>query len=94
MNQIPTREAILSSLKEILVSSGNQAVKTMTSLSPDARLNQDLGMTSIAMLYTVIAIEECFDIRFGSVGMNDFHTVLDVVVYIEERLSEKARSRR
>ena len=36
------------------------------------------------MLYTVIAIEESFHMRFGNVGMADFKTLRDVVDYIEK----------
>lgn len=51
--------------------------------SIEDRLVEDLGLTSINILYMVIAVEEMFKITFDNVGMNDFKTVKDVVLYIK-----------
>ena len=47
---------------------------------------QDLGLSSIGMLYIAIAIEETFNIRFDNVGVSDFGCVRDIVDYISEKL--------
>lgn len=50
------------------------------------KLVDDLGLTSINILYMVIAVEEVFQITFENVGMNDFKTVADVISYIKKSL--------
>lgn len=47
----------------------------------------DLGLSSVGVLYIVIAIEEFFDIRFDDVGFGDFKTVGDVITYIEAKVN-------
>ena len=54
-------------------------------LREDMTLVGDLGLSSVGVLYVVIAIEEFFNIRFGDVGFSDFETVGDVISYIEEQ---------
>ena len=51
----------------------------------DAVLTTDLGLSSVGMLYLVIAIEESFGILFENVTMGDFVTLRDVVDYLEEK---------
>ena len=72
------RSEIIARLKEMLLAAN------MTDPKEDSRLIEDLGFSSVAMLYTVIAIEESFHMRFGNVGMADFKTLRDVVDYIEK----------
>ncbi len=55
-------------------------------LNENASLVNDLGLSSVGVLYVVIAIEEFFNIRFDDVGFADFKTVGDVVDYIEKKL--------
>ena len=52
----------------------------------DANLTTDLGITSVGMLYMVIAIEEYFNMRFEDVAFGDFVTVKDVIDYIEDKI--------
>ena len=52
--------------------------------SEEDRLNEDLGLNSVGILYVVVAIEEFFDIQFQGVGFGDFKTVKDVIDYIEQ----------
>lgn len=56
------------------------------SLNENASLVNDLGLSSVGVLYVVIAIEEFFNIRFDDVGFADFKTVGDVVDYIEKKI--------
>lgn len=59
----------------------------LSALSEDASLVNDLGLSSVGVLYIVIAIEEFFNIRFDDVGFADFKTIGDVVDYIEKKLA-------
>ena len=56
------------------------------SLNEDSRLVDDIGLSSVGVLYIVIAIEEFFGIRFDDVGFADFKTISDVIDYIEKKL--------
>ena len=57
----------------------------LSSLTEDTNLVSDIGLTSVGVLYIVIAIEEFFDIRFDDVGFADFKTIGDVINYIEKK---------
>ena len=57
-----------------------------TKFREDASLVNDLGLSSVGILYIVIAIEEFFGICFDDVGFSDFKTIKDVVDYIEKKL--------
>ena len=50
------------------------------------RLVEDLGLTSVGMLYLVIVLEESFRIKFEDVGAATFSTVAKVIDYIEEKI--------
>lgn len=57
----------------------------LATISDGANLVNDLGLTSVGVLYIVIAIEEFFNIRFDDVGFADFKTIGDVIDYIEKK---------
>lgn len=80
------REEIIEKLKDIIVSADPGLVDKAASVSEDTRIMQDLGLSSIGMLYIAIAIEEVFGIRFDNVGISDFVTVRSIVDYISEKL--------
>ncbi len=80
------RIEIFERLKDILLLSDDQNQAAIAACSEDSGLITDLGLSSVGMLYVVIAAEETFDIRFENVGMADFETVKDVIDYIEARL--------
>lgn len=70
----------------------------MATGSDDAALDQikessllttDLGLSSVGVLYVVIAIEEFFSIQFDDVGFGDFSTVGSVIDYIEKKVNEE-----
>ena len=82
-----TREEIGKKLKEIVVSADERNAEKAENCTENSNLFTDLGLTSIGMLYLVIAIEETFSIRFDDVGMNDFRTFGDVISYVEKKLS-------
>ena len=55
-------------------------------ISEDSNLVNDIGLSSVGILYVVIAIEEFFGIRFDDVGFADFETIKDVIDYIENKI--------
>ena len=50
------------------------------------RLQEDLGLASVSLLYLVVAIEEEFGIEFDDLGVEDFKTVGQTIDYIENKL--------
>jgi len=81
-----SRVEITDKLKDILVSASDDP-ETVASVTEQSKLLTDLGMSSVDMLYTVIAIEETFDIRFDDVTVTSFETFGDVIDYIEKKLA-------
>ena len=82
-----TRQEILENLKEILMDADERGSELVDKVSEQSRLTEDLGLSSVNMLYMIIATEEAFDIRFDDVGVNEFQTVGDVMDYIEGKLA-------
>ena len=80
------RNEILEKLKEILLSADESSRDTIHLVTEQTHLLNDLGLSSVNMLYMIIATEEVFGIRFDDVGVGEFQTVGDVVNYIEARL--------
>lgn len=74
-------------LRDILLIADDNRADFIERCTEDADLSAELGLSSVGMLYLVIAIEETFDIRFENVGIGDFATVRDVIDYIEAKLS-------
>ena len=58
-----------------------------SSMNESANLADDLGLSSVGVLYIVIGIEEMFGIRFDDVGFSDFETLRDVIDYIEKKVA-------
>jgi acyl carrier protein len=79
------RKEIFEKLREIaeLTVQDPSVLANMTEASD---LNTDLGLSSVGLLYIVIAIEEMFNIRMDDVSFGDFKTVGDVVDYIDRKL--------
>ena len=81
-----TRQQILEKLKEVLTFVDGTKADIINGSDESTRLNEDLGLTSVGMLFTVISIEESFNIVFDDIGMDDLKTVGDVIDYISEKL--------
>lgn len=81
------RTEIQEQLKDILLSTDQRNSERIDSYNDASRLIADMGLTSVSMLYMVIAIEETFDIRFDNIGMTDLVTLGDVIDYIEKKLA-------
>ena len=81
------REEILEKLKEIAELTV-QDPSILANMSENSDLTADLGLSSVGILYIVIAIEEMFNIRMDDVSFGDFRTVGDVANYIESKLGK------
>ena len=77
------RVEIFEKLKDILRMMGNVDEALIERCGESSDLMTDLGLSSVGMLYIVIAIEEFFQVRFDDVNFGDFRTVGDVIDYIE-----------
>ena len=80
-----SRNDILVKLGDVMRMAMPSSDLDMTVLSENADLVNDLGLSSVGILYVVIAIEEFFQIRFDNVGFADFKTLGDVIDYIEAK---------
>ncbi len=81
-----SRNEIIEKLKDILVSAGDGNTAMVDGCTESTKLITELGLSSVSMLFMVIAIEEEFGIRFDNVGVSDFETLGNVVDYIEGKL--------
>ena len=81
------REEIIEKLREILLAADSRHADAVSSYTEESKLIGDIGLSSVSLLYVVIAIEEEFGIRFDDASPSDFETLGDVVGFIGERLS-------
>ncbi len=81
-----TKTEIMEKLRDIFKLAVSDPQIDPENITLECNLTTDLGMTSMGLLYLVIAVEESFNIRFDDVGLADFATVSDVVDYIEGKL--------
>lgn len=77
-----TKTEIMEQLREIFKLAVSDPHIKPEDITLESNLTTDLEMTSMGLLYLVIAVEESFSIRFDDVGLADFKTVGDVVEYI------------
>lgn len=54
-----------------------------STLTPASRLKEDVGMTSIGMLYMAMSLEEEFDLSLNNEDFANMLTVGDVIARIE-----------
>lgn len=81
-----TRKQIIDKLRDILIAADGRGQDALGNVTESTKLVTELGLSSVSMLYMVIAIEEDFNIRFDGIGASDFETLGDVVNYIEAKL--------
>ena len=76
-----TKLEILDELKKIftLVVNRNMDVST---IKMESKIINDLGVSSVGLIYLMVAIEETFDIDMSDASFDSFETVQDVVNYI------------
>ncbi len=83
-----SRNDLKEKLADVLKLAMPNAEFDVTTMSEELSLVDDLGLSSVGVLYVVIAIEEFFNIRFDNVGFADFKTVADVLDYIQAKLEQ------
>ena len=81
MSRNEIKEKLLDVIKMAMPNADTESM-----LSEQAIRVTDLGLSSVGVLYTVIASEVFFGIRFDGVGFADFKTVKDVIDYIESKV--------
>lgn len=82
------RREIIEKLKDVFNMVLNTEGEDVQKYTEDSNLVTDLGLSSVGVLYAVIAIEEFFNIRFDDVEFGDFVIVKDVIDYIEKKVNE------
>ena len=80
-----SRNEIKEKLFDVMQMAMPNATFDADSLQDDADLSTDIGLSSVGILFVVIAIEEFFGVRFDNVGFSDFKTIGNVLDYIEEK---------
>ena len=74
---------LLESLKEILHEIDEDI--DVESITVESELINDIGMSSVTLLYMAVALEDNFGLDFTNANLNDFVTVGDVIDAIEEK---------
>ena len=80
-----TELEIFEKLKEIFVLVVNRNADLSKTTMQDNIVN-DLGVSSVGLIYLIVAIEETFDIDMSEVSLNSFKTMEDVVKYIQGKM--------
>ena len=55
-------------------------------VTPEARLNEDLGADSLAAMELIMALEDKLDIEIDDAELDQFKTVNDLVSYLETKV--------
>lgn len=55
-------------------------------VTPEARLNEELGADSLAAMELIMALEEKLDIEIDDAELDQFKTVNDLVSYLETKV--------
>lgn len=76
------KEEILQKLKEIFVLVVNRDAD-VSNINLESKIIQDLGVSSVGLIYLMVAVEETFNIDMSDASFNSFETVGDVVNYIQ-----------
>ena len=70
------------SLKEALLLNPGTYLDMVAALTPECRLREDLGVSSLEMLGVVLALEDQFSITIDEADLPGIATFQDVVAYI------------
>lgn len=76
---------ILSKLKEIFTLVINRTADLST-INENSKLVEDLAISSVGLIYLMVAVEETFNIDMSDVTFNSFVTVGDAVKYIKGKI--------
>ena len=81
------RAQISEKLTEIVISADPNLEAWKDRMTEETRIQEDLGLNSVGMLFIAVMIEETFGIRLSDVKVGDLHTFGDVVDVIQGCLS-------
>ena len=76
---------ILSKLKEIFILVINRTAD-LSAINENSKLVEDLAISSVGLIYLMVAVEETFNIDLSDVTFNSFVTVGDAVKYIKGKI--------
>ncbi len=76
---------IFEKLKEIFVLVVNRNAEVSKITIKDNIIN-DLGVSSVGLIYLIVAIEETFGVDMSEVSVNTFQTIEDVIKYIQGKM--------
>lgn len=76
---------IFEKLKEIFVLVVNHNADVSKITIKDNIIN-DLGVSSVGLIYLIVAIEEAFGVDMSEVSVNTFQTIEDVIKYIQGKM--------
>lgn len=80
-----TELEIFEKLKEIFILVVNRNAD-LSKTTMDDNIVNDLGVSSVGLIYLIVAIEETFNIDMSEVSFNTFQTIKDVVTYIKGKM--------
>ena len=80
------RETVFEKLVDIIRFTDESLLRRFLVIDESTRILEDLGFTSIAMLYMSVSIEEMFSIRLDDVNIWDLHTLGDTIDMILGKL--------
>lgn len=78
------RNEILEKLKECIISAEPNV--DLSKVTEESRINEDLGLLSIEMIYILFSIEEKFNIKLKNENLTNVVLVKDMVDIIESKL--------
>lgn len=81
-----SRNEIKEKLMDVMKMASPSGDIALEGLTEQSNLVTDIGLSSVGVLYIVIAVEEFFDIRFDDVSFADFNTIGNVIDYIEKKV--------
>lgn len=81
-----SRNEIKEKLMDVMKMASPSGEIDFEGLTEQSNLVTDIGLSSVGVLYIVIAVEEFFDIRFDDVSFADFNTIGNVIDYIEKKV--------
>ncbi len=74
---------LLDDVRDVIVETVGCEAAAVT---PEARLNEDLGADSLAAMELIMALEEKLDIEIDDAELDQFKTVNDLVSYLETKV--------
>ena len=80
-----SRQEILEGLREIILAMNPEQEEQIKKMNEDSLLFEDLGLSSVSLIYMVMTIEDRFNIEFTDIGVEDFKTVGQTIDYIEKK---------